>query len=274
MNCEQVQECLGQWLDGELSPESSATVTHHLAVCASCRTAAHDVRILTEPLKVRPQVELPHQLWSSIEHRLFPKNIPQTKAPAPITADRRWAILGMAASLLFFAGVGGWMWSKGWFGGQALACAIDFRPLLEKADGDIEVGIQALIRANGGRSISLADAARVMTIRIHPPAELPARLKLVGTHMLRMGPRHRSLAFHFKGESGQLLLLQCPSNVRKDFGNYECLPCKLNADAEHPLRVGPLNLLHRRSANVCVCIVSTLSDDDLRNVMNAIPIDY
>lgn len=283
--CDEIQSRLGEWLDGELAPDPRAVVTRHLESCVPCRTAADELRSMIAPLIASPKAAAPAELWTAIERRLAPI-APESESMSWITPEarstgaprwysrRQWWTFAAAACLVFLAGVGGLLWHEGWIGGQALAGTIDFRPLLEQANGDIESGIAALIRAHGGREITLEEAARTMTVRIHPPVKLPADMTLVSTHLLHMGPRHRSLAFHFHGPSGQLLLLQCPSSVRKDFGSYECLPCKENADSDHPLVVGPLKLLHRRSDNVCVCIVSTLGDNDLRDVMNAIPIDY
>lgn len=274
MTCDEVQSVLGTWTDAELAPDLAERVRGHVARCDRC---AEEARALTSRLTTRLAVTAPPQLWTAIESRLRDGEAPvrskqDAGARSPVYRRRFFAV---AAAFLALVSTGVILWNEGVLGGRAVAAGIDFRPLLEQADGDIGAGIEALVRAHGGRSITRKEAEQIMTVRIHPPAFLPAGMKLAGMYLLKMGTRHRSLAFHFTGPRGQLLLLQCPAGVRKNYGNEECLPCKLNAGANHAVHVGPLRLLHRDSDKLCMCIVSTLDETtDLPAVLDAIPVDY
>lgn len=277
MTCDEVQSVLGAWADAELAPDLAESVRAHVAHCDRCAQEARALTSLTSRLATLTAVTAPPQLWTAIESRLADGDVPvrskhEAGARRPVYRRRFFAV---AAAFLALVSTGVILWNEGVLGGRAVAAGIDFRPLLEQADGDIGAGIDALVRAHGGRSITRKEAEQIMTVRIHPPAVLPAGMKLAGMYLLKMGTRHRSLAFHFTGPRGQLLLLQCPAGVRKNYGNEECLPCKLNAGANHAVHVGPLRLLHRDSDKLCMCIVSTLDETtDLPAVLDAIPVDY
>lgn len=287
MNCQETTEHLGALLDVELDAATRRDVEAHLEGCAACRRELEDVRALASAMAPGERSGAPHDLWNVIRGRLDQARGAPMGASRLGMADfasgprnrasvtrgftrRQWGVFAAAAGLVFMLGVSAFLMR-----GEAQAAGIDFRPILEQADGDIEAGIAALIAAHGGRAITLDEAQRLMTVRIHPPAKLPAEMTLKGMYLLKMGEKHRSLAFHLSGPRGHLLLLQCPAGVRRDYGNQECLPCKLGAGSDHALRVGALRLMHRDSANVCMCIVSTLDEQsDLPAVLDAIPVDY
>ncbi|MCC7290736.1 MAG: zf-HC2 domain-containing protein [Phycisphaerales bacterium] len=287
MNCQETTEHLAALIDGELEAPTLRDVEAHLAGCAACRGDLDSTRALVSAIADPAAVAAPPQVWTVIRNRLDHESgggfnaarwneVPGVEHPHPQVESsrgftrRQWGVFAAAAGLVFMLGVGAFLMR-----GEAQAAGIDFRPILEQADGDIEAGIAALIAAHGGRAITLEEAQRLMTVRIHPPAKLPAEMTLKGMYLLKMGEKHRSLAFHLAGPRGHLLLLQCPAGVRRDYGNQECLPCKLGAGSDHALRVGALRLMHRDSANVCMCIVSTLDEQsDLPAVLDAIPVDY
>ena len=99
----------------------------------------------------------------------------------------------------------------------ALAHKIDFGPLLNQVGGDLEQGLAALLETYGGRSTTLEEASRSMKVRVHPPERLPGGMGLQSVHMLNMGPQP-SLALHFDGPNGQMLVMQCAPGMRKDYG--------------------------------------------------------
>jgi len=50
-DCEQVQDRLGAWIDGELSPTDSESVGNHLGGCADCRTAQQRLEKMNSALR-------------------------------------------------------------------------------------------------------------------------------------------------------------------------------------------------------------------------------
>jgi anti-sigma factor RsiW len=49
-NCENTRDSIGRWLDGELSPGESATVSSHVANCAECGEARRQLESLQRAL--------------------------------------------------------------------------------------------------------------------------------------------------------------------------------------------------------------------------------
>ncbi len=279
MSCDEVKSWLGELLDGELSAELRPAVEQHLDECPACRSEYESLQSMAAELARSPDAELPAGLWTAIEKRLdaatavpVPSIRPGTRRTRIYQLARR--PLAAAALVVLAVGLGWLVWSAPWTS-TAMAAQIDFRPLLEQSDGDIEAGILALIQAYGGEEVSLADGANRMRVRVQAPGELPGGLRLKSRYLLNMGRHHRALAFHYTGPDGHLLLLQCPPHIQKDFGNYECLPCRVGSHDGHGVRVGKLYLMHMMSENVCVCVVSTLDErSELPAALDAVKIDF
>jgi len=277
MNCENVQPRLGELLDGELRDEERRTLERHLAECAHCRAEYESMRRLTAALSEPPAHDVPReQIWTAVERRLRGEARRRSRqrrfflggGPPP------WRPLASAAVIVLAIGVG-WLLLGGPWASTAVAGQIDFRPLLQRADGDIQAGIEALLRAHGGQKVSRTEAARRIRVRLAATDRLPHDLVLKSTYLLNLGGQHRALALHYGGPAGQLLLLQCPPGVRKNYGGRECLPCQIGSARGHITRVGRLRLAHFDSPNVCICIVSTLDERrDLPEVFEALRIDF
>ena len=280
MNCDEVKSRLGELVDGELAQELRPTVEQHFAECPACRGEYESLRSMATALAEPPDAGLSAGLWDAIEERLdeAPSKAPQVIRPSP---RRSWVFrlarrpLAAAAVVVLAIGVG-WLVLNAPWESRAYAAQIDFRPLLERADGDIAAGIRALMRAYGGERILATEAADRMKVRVHAPDALPGELRLESRYLLNMGHHHQALAFHYTNPGGDhLLLLQCPPNVEQDYGNHECLPCSVGSHDGHGVRVGKLYLMYMMSENVCVCVVSTLDEQkQLSAALDAIPIDF
>lgn len=279
MTCQEAKSRLGELLDGELADQPRDAIERHLESCSACRAEYASLRATVAPVAVAPQCPVPPGLWQAIEARLDRKGDDAVAARFRATgglALYRLGLRGLAAAAAIVLAVGlGWILVATPWTPVAEAAQIDFRPLLERADGDIKAGIDALLRAYGGETISLAEASARMKVRVHVPEELPGGLQFTSMHLLKMGRHHESLAFHFEGPGGQLLLLQCPANVQRQYGNFECLSCQVGAHDGHIVRAGPLRLMHMASRNVCVCIVATLDEQGaLPAALDAIEIEF
>ncbi len=280
MSCDEVKTRLGELLDGELSKEQRTTVEQHLNDCPTCRAERNLLSTMVAGISRQPDASLPAVLWDSIEERL--DEVPSNATPIIVADPKRgWAFrlarrpLAAAAVILLAVGFS-WLAVNAPWESRAMAAQIDFRPLLEQADGDVAAGIRALMETDGGEQLTEAQAADRMTVRVHAPDELIGELRLDSRYLLNMGHHHQALAFHYTKPSGDhLLLLQCPPGVEKDYGNHECLPCSIGSHGGHGVRVGKLYLMHMMSDNVCVCIVSTLDEHgELPAALEGVKIDF
>jgi anti-sigma factor RsiW len=75
MNCEQVQEYISQFIDGELLPTAEAELFIHLGTCEHCRTFLKDVLSLRNTLALAPQSPVP----ASLDRRVLMQNYPTKK---------------------------------------------------------------------------------------------------------------------------------------------------------------------------------------------------
>ncbi len=280
MICDEVKSRLGELFDGELPDDVRPTVKKHLDECSACRGEFESLQSMAAALAKPPEAKLPPGLWEAIEERLDEAPPVSTVTPEPAT-HRLWIYqlarrpLAAAAVVVLAMGLG-WLAFNAPWASRAMAAQIDFRPLLEQADGDIAAGIRALLQAYGGETISLEDAAQRMEVRVHAPDQLPGEMRLESRYLLNMGEHHQALGFHYTNpHGGHLLLLQCPPHIEKDYGNYECLPCSVGSHEGRGVRVGKLYLMHMMSENVCVCVVSTLDErDELPAALDAVKIDF
>jgi hypothetical protein len=280
MSCDEVKSRLGEWLDGELPIELCPAVGQHLDDCPDCRSECESLQSMAAALAKPPEAKLPTDLWDAIE-RWLDEAPPMSTPSAEPTTHRLWiyrlARRPLAAAAVVVLAIGlGWLAFNAPWESRAMAAQIDFRPLLEQADGDIAAGIRALMQAYGGERISSDDAPRRMKVRIHAADQLPGNLRLESRYLLNMGAHHQALAFHYTTPSGgHLLLLQCPPNVEKNYGNYECVACSVGDHHGQGVQVGKLHLMHMMSDNVCVCVVSTLDEHkDLPVALGAVQIDF
>jgi hypothetical protein len=279
MTCDEAKPRLGEFLDGELGEDVRSAVEGHLNACPDCRAEYHSLRDMAAAIAGADIGGFPRdEIWQAVERRLDAQLAAEAVGARPRASQMirffRWRPLASAAAVALAVGLG-WLLLSGPWTATAYAGRIDFRPLLEQASGDIQAGIDALLRAHGGRTITRSEAAERMSIRIDAPGRLPHDLTLQSMYLLNLGGNRQALGFHYDGPAGGLLLLQCPPGVSKNYGGYECLACQIGSKQGQIVRAGPLRLAHFESANVCVCVVSTLDETgELPAALDAVTIDF
>ena len=76
-NCESIQESIGGWLDGELSPVQSETVRAHVASCSQCGEARRQMEKIQLTLRNVLTAEASRvefaPLWREVERRINEK---------------------------------------------------------------------------------------------------------------------------------------------------------------------------------------------------------
>lgn len=282
MHCDPIRDQLGAWIDGELPEAQAAAIEAHLRACDACRSEADVLRrlaaVLTPPDRA---LHLPEPvraaLWQRIEATLDARQSAAPPAgPARAQRARTWRVLrpmAAAAAVLIAIGLGTYSFVA--TNGPAIAAEIDLRPFLEQSGRDISAGLHALMQRCGGREVPPEALAKQVRLRVHVPDKLPLGLRLDSAYLLHMGHHHKAAALLLRSEVGQLLLIQCPGGTKRELGNVQCIACRLGGKQGHLAEVGPLQIGHMESPNVCVCVVSALpSTEDLSRVLQKVQIDF
>lgn len=94
MNCQQVRECLDDFVDGCLSPEGHAHIEEHVSSCTACRRELDALRsLLQQTTELRPGIEPGRELWAEIEARL------RRRTDASRVRKRRWLVYPLVTGL-------------------------------------------------------------------------------------------------------------------------------------------------------------------------------
>lgn len=102
MNCEQMNELLSAWLDGELSPAEQERMQEHLEQCAQCRALLEQLQALRSSFSDLEEIAAPEGFAEGVMDRIAadsrPKVVPLFKRPA-----FRGAVSVAACAVLFVA---------------------------------------------------------------------------------------------------------------------------------------------------------------------------
>lgn len=122
MNCEECQENISQFLDGELDEKRSLSVRAHLTLCAECAKLCEDFAAILDSCQTQPISEAPtpnsKALWCRINNLIESEIQPETEPEQPKKGwlSRNWqlsfsqvsaAVIGIAviSSLLTVVGI-------------------------------------------------------------------------------------------------------------------------------------------------------------------------
>jgi anti-sigma factor RsiW len=84
MNCEQYQEYISQFIDGELDSASETSLFGHLGSCEECRSFLKGILSLRNAMIVSPQLTIP----ASLDQRVL--NQPSSNRKQPILQNILW----------------------------------------------------------------------------------------------------------------------------------------------------------------------------------------
>lgn len=83
MNCDPVQRVLDAFLDGELDPDTAASVRQHLTACPACSAVVDTRFALSRELRQLPRYHAPEALRQALRNRLQAEEPASAAAPAP-----------------------------------------------------------------------------------------------------------------------------------------------------------------------------------------------
>jgi predicted anti-sigma-YlaC factor YlaD len=97
MTCQELEERLDEWLDGELDPRAAAEVEGHLAGCALCQARERRLRqLLAHAASLPRAVAPPRDLWPEIARRIAHERAWSWRAGGP----QPWALAAAATVLI------------------------------------------------------------------------------------------------------------------------------------------------------------------------------
>jgi predicted anti-sigma-YlaC factor YlaD len=225
MNCEQVQNLLGRFHDGELGQAERAAVEVHLGNCPSCACELAGIAELAETARSLSAPEPPKDLWKGIAERLVPFPLGESlpaRYPLPPGEEKKkrdasWRVrppirvtAALAAAVLLAMGAGWLAFRTAGEGRQPIAvdAAVDLGPYLNQITGD-----------QSGLAMSPQEAARQVDFRVVAASELPDGYCLEQCCLCNSSCCPLVTCKYRRAGKDPLLLVQCSQGQPIDYGN-------------------------------------------------------
>lgn len=269
MNCQEIRDQLGAYVDGELPPASAADVGAHLAACGACSREYAEIRALAEQLgAAAAEGTAPPGLWTAIERGL---DRSVGKAGRLISLGRRG--LAIAAGFALLAGTVTFVVVLLSGGVKTVrATQIDYGMLLDGVQTDTDAAVQRFLACYRAERIEPEHAAALAPrLRFAVPAELPYGYRREAVYRLRLGRQPGVVACYRRADGEPLVCFFHPPVHRDHAGAYEELPCIIGPHRCHQIEVGRWRLVHFTDPTTCHCVLSTLQPEaQLPPVMAAV----
>ncbi|GMU20794.1 MAG: hypothetical protein AMXMBFR13_08900 [Phycisphaerae bacterium] len=277
MNCENIKDRLGAYLDGELAPHDMAAVEDHVASCASCETALTGLRRLIDQLAAADDLETaqaPADAWDQIDQRLT-----EPLKPALSRGPWAWRLarkpLAAAASLALLVGIATsvsvWLNSTAQ---TAQAAAVDYSVLLDGLGTDVNAAVQKFLRHYHARPLtaeSVRSAAPNLGFRL--PAELPGEFRRGQIYSLDFGGIRGVAAEYRRGDEPLFVFFHPPVDQTR-LGVHSESHCHVAGREGHRVEVGPWRLVHFTDPTTCHCLLSRLDEPDLTAVLQSVALRF
>lgn len=180
MNCEQIQNALGRFHDGELSRAERAVMERHLQGCVRCTAELAVLSELSETARSLSEPESPADLWERIAQRLA------TAEPRPAastyTIARFWRV-AVVTALLSVAVATSWLARrpKSPSDGSALHQAV-----IPIVDLGSYLGRDVSLGPGQARRMSPEETAQQVSFRVLTTPELPEGYALEESYLVRI----------------------------------------------------------------------------------------
>lgn len=286
MNCKEVTEHLGAYVDGELPSAPRDDLDAHLATCRSCRADLEALREITTELAVAAKVSVPAALWPVIERRLDRELPTSLRAKAPHRpqihglrsrdnepASRgtwlRRMPLAVAAVVVSVLGLG--LLGPVWTGSTAQASTVDFSILLDALPLDARKAFRKFLVLYNAKEASPVEARRYAPeLNFAVPERLPGGFKLQAVYLLKFG-RHPGVAAAYERDGDFLGTVFHRPVTKEYFGPHRDYPCVVGRHEGHKVSVGQWKLIHLMEPTTCLCVLSRLDErTELPEIMAAL----
>lgn len=187
MDCQDIQNHLSAYHDGELPDALRLSVEDHIERCSSCQAELKVFDRMSGISRSLVEPEPPQGIWASIEMALDGDPADATVSPATFrrSAAKRWplGLLAAAAVVLLAVGVV-WVTSDG--PGHHHDLAADFEQYLDHFAEAPEMAQNLLLAKYEGEPVDMAQAETLVGYRPAVAAGLPQGYSLEGTYVLKM----------------------------------------------------------------------------------------
>jgi hypothetical protein len=269
MNCTEIRNQLGPYVDGEVSPEVRRGVDAHVRECDACRIELGEMRTLVASLARPPSPVVPGDLWGTITQRLDEKRGVRATLQRALRSRRT---LGLAAMVIVAVGLG--LFTLPWAGDGVAAveaATVDFGQLLDQMHADPQAAYESFLGTYAARPITAAEAHRYAPqLSFDLPAVLPGGFHLTAVYALRFGDNAGITARYTCGDEFLAVVFH-PPVLREQYGTHKDYHCIVGEHRGHRVAVGDWTLVHLTDPSTCHCVLSRLSEDtELPDVMAAI----
>jgi hypothetical protein len=216
MSCDQIQELLSRFHDGEVTRSERARVEIHLGTCPECAGELAAIAEVSEMIHVADEPPASANLWQSVarvlEHR---RRLPS-----------RWFVGGFArlgvAAVLCLAAVGG-----AWLLFRARSPVEHTGTVVADAVVDLGPFLDGLAGKEPKPAMSLRDAARQVSFRVVDSTNLPDGYCLEGCCVCRCGCCNL-LECKYKRGAERLVLVQSSEAEPVHYGDRPVLETRVH----------------------------------------------
>lgn len=267
--CDDIQEHLGPYFDGELSPDERAEIEAHLTGCPACGSELEEIRLLADALAPSAPTQVPTDLWSSLERRLDAFDNRRRRAGPRLLRFPPRLRLATAAAIVLAAGLG----LLGLLSHEPTAAAsdINFAVLLDGLPFDAPQAFAKFVAQYAGKRSTPSEARQYApTLNFSTPDELPGGFRLQEVFTLRVGP-HPGVAARYDRNGEFLGAVFHPPMCRERMGSHKNYPCVIGQHCGHKVQVGDWKLVHLTDPTTCHCVLSRLDEQrELPAVLTAV----
>lgn len=267
MNCLNMRDKLGPYVDDELSAIDAQRIRAHLDECNQCREEASVLRELAAAITQEATPEVPPTLWGTIEQRLAR----ETRKSTPPQVPARWIPMMRVAALIALAvGLGSLVVFVRPGENAAQAASIDFSVLLDELPLDPQKAFSRFLTLYNGVEIAPAKAESFAPdLDFEVPAVLPGGFQRLNVYGLRFGTSP-GVAARYERSGEFLVAIFHPTVHPEQFGTHQDYPCVVGEHRGHMVSVGEWRLVHVTDPVTCHCVLSQLDETELPPVLKAV----
>lgn len=261
MDCAEVQERTGAYLDGELPEDLAVQLRGHAGRCAACSRELEQQRaFIAAVVRADPGdgASAPATLWEAVELKLD-RTAPHHDSAVPGVIRLLRKPLAIAASLALLVGAAvfiGILLSGG--AHPAHAGTLDFTVLLDELGGSVDAAIERFLSHYEAEPIPAEAApAAAPALSFAVPSMLPGGFALRQAYRLNFGDAPGVAAVYDRAEEPLLVFFH--GIMHHDHsGTYEQSPCIVEDRHGHQVQVGDWRLMHFKGETTCHCVLTRL----------------